>query len=98
MSDITGCAIGSTIGGLVLDAITGSSRILPTRSIWSACGKARCEMPDDCEDYTVDCCNEDCGWTGLKSETVHHKHDTAMLLCPECHETTEPVADHIDEE
>lgn len=50
-------------------------------------------MPEE-EDYLVECCNEDCGWGGLKSETVSPKHDATRQLCPECHEVTEPVDDH----
>ena len=46
------------------------------------------------EDYLVECCNEDCGWEGCMSETVHPKHDATQQLCPECHEVTEPVDDH----
>jgi len=42
------------------------------------------------EDHYVDCCNSDCGWTGLYSETVQMKHGFPSGLCPECHEVTEP--------
>ena len=35
------------------------------------------------------CCNDECGWQGAESEAVHPKHDSAALLCPQCHETTE---------
>ncbi len=44
-------------------------------------------------DYYVDCCNEDCGWSGPKSETVHPKHVPDLLLCPECHEVVGPVGE-----
>ena len=47
------------------------------------------------DDYMVECCHEDCGWTGLKSETVVRKHDAGKenvpLFCPECHDVCEPV-------
>ena len=42
------------------------------------------------DDYYVDCCNEECGWTGLRSETVHPKHCVEEQLCPVCTEVTEP--------
>jgi hypothetical protein len=42
------------------------------------------------EDHIVDCCNPDCGWTGLHSQTVQMKHGFPNGLCPECHEVTEP--------
>lgn len=37
----------------------------------------------------LECANEDCGWTGPIDETVHPKHDAALLLCPECYEVVE---------
>ena len=43
------------------------------------------------EDYVADCCNADCGWKGLASECVTPKHDTNEILCPKCHEITEPA-------
>lgn len=46
-------------------------------------------------DYMVECCNEGCGWTGLKSKTVVFKRDKGKpnvpLFCPECHEVCEPI-------
>ncbi len=45
-------------------------------------------------DYKVECCNEECGWTGKRSQTVVFKHDKGKenipLFCPECHEICEP--------
>jgi len=43
------------------------------------------------DDYEVDCCNGDCGWSGPKSQCLRWKHDTGDLLCPECGEVTEPT-------
>lgn len=43
------------------------------------------------EDFLTQCNNEECGWEGLASETVHPKHDPETQLCPKCHETTEPA-------
>ena len=51
------------------------------------------EMTDD--DYRIDCTNDECCWTGLASQCVTLKHGTD-LLCPECYDTTEPVADYED--
>ena len=39
-----------------------------------------------------ECNNDECGWVGPESETVHPKHDSSTLLCPKCHETTELVS------
>ncbi len=44
-------------------------------------------------DYAVDCNNPDCGWTGMASRCVTPKHVPEELLCPECHETVEPVGE-----
>lgn len=38
-----------------------------------------------------ECNNPDCGWVGPVAECVTPKHIPEMILCPECHETTEPV-------
>jgi len=38
---------------------------------------------------TYECINEECGWVGLKGETVRPKHDADSLRCPECHEVVE---------
>lgn len=37
-------------------------------------------------------CNA-CDWKGPTADCVHPKHDSTMLLCPECHETTDGDAD-----
>jgi hypothetical protein len=42
------------------------------------------------DDYMVDCCNDECGWQGLKSRCLRWKHDTGEIFCPECHEVCEP--------
>jgi hypothetical protein len=42
-------------------------------------------------DYRVDCCNENCSWSGLASQCLRWKHDTGDMFCPECHEVVEPV-------
>ena len=41
--------------------------------------------------YYVDCCNAECGWTGLNTETVHPKHHPLDQMCPHCNEVTEPA-------
>jgi len=43
------------------------------------------------EKYRVDCCNEDCSWSGYSADCVCFKHDKDKLFCPECHEVVEPV-------
>ena len=40
--------------------------------------------------YIVDCCNEECGWTGYSTDCVTFKHGDS-LLCPECYDVVEPV-------
>lgn len=45
------------------------------------------------ETFRVDCCNEECGWTGLSNNCVTPKHDPEKLLCPECSEVVEPIED-----
>ena len=39
----------------------------------------------------AECCNADCGWTGLLSECLRWKHDTGVRFCPECHEVVEGI-------
>lgn len=34
------------------------------------------------------CDDSDCAWVGRLEETVHPKHETELVLCPECHENT----------
>jgi hypothetical protein len=48
------------------------------------------EPPEDCQ---VDCCSDECGWTGLSSQCVTFKHWPGEILCPECREVVEPVHD-----
>ncbi|NTW87800.1 MAG: hypothetical protein HGB26_01450 [Desulfobulbaceae bacterium] len=43
--------------------------------------------------YRVDCCNEECRWTGYNTDCSVQPHSPDNLLCPECHENTEPVAE-----
>jgi hypothetical protein len=50
-------------------------------------------MTKKVEKYRVDCCNPECGWTGYSTECVRWKHYTGEILCPECHEVVEAVAD-----
>ena len=33
------------------------------------------------------CNNDECVWAGRLENTVHPKHETEWVLCPECHET-----------
>jgi hypothetical protein len=41
------------------------------------------------DDYCVECANEECGWSGLLSET---KNDSVSEgACPECGSLVEPV-------
>lgn len=47
-------------------------------------------VKNDIEDYIVNCCNPDCGWTGLYSQCLQMKYGFPKGLCPECHEVTEP--------
>lgn len=39
-------------------------------------------MMTDNKDYRVDCCNENCAWSGLVSEC--HSEDFIHDSCPEC--------------
>jgi len=43
------------------------------------------------EDYVADCGNPECGWKGLASECVTPKHQLDEVLCPMCHDVTEPA-------
>lgn len=47
------------------------------------------------DNYLVDCCNEDCGWSGLSGDCSVQPHSPEELLCPECHEVVEPVAESV---
>ncbi len=38
-----------------------------------------------------ECNAAECGWRGPKSKLVHPKHDSTLLLCPDCHETVDPL-------
>jgi hypothetical protein len=53
--------------------------------------KASQESIVETDKYRVDCCNKDCGWTGYSIDCVTFKHDSAHLMCPQCHEVVEPV-------
>jgi len=39
----------------------------------------------------VSCCNAECQWSGLLSQTVHPTHQPTYALCPECGEVVEEI-------
>jgi len=51
------------------------------------------ECRDKINAYRVDCCNENCGWSGMSCDCSCQPHTPDELLCPECHEVVEPVAE-----
>lgn len=42
------------------------------------------------DDYIVDCDNDECGWSGKKTDTTPRAHPGVVYLCPRCGEATEP--------
>jgi len=56
-------------------------------------GGSASPLTPQAEDFMVDCCNENCAWSGLSSACVTPKHEPHHLLCPECYEVVEPIGE-----
>lgn len=51
------------------------------------------ECREKVNSYRVDCCNDDCGWSGMSADCSCQPHSPNELLCPECREVVEPVTE-----